>query len=199
MRLPPPALFLTWKKKEKRWQIEPDAAPIAPSTFCDVEKKRKNEGKSSLVRLPLPPALLLTATHQKNGTKNFECPPPLHQLHSWPGDVAADAAVDADADARVVTCLPRYPRPPVCPAIRDLFARLLLAPRPETSFARYPRRPCPATRDLLRPLPELVKNCCCCCCPVRFRPMRCGTSLSQRIDKTVHMEPSSTETFKVLI
>ena len=119
-------MLLTWKKK--RGQIGPDAAP-APSTSADVKKKtranrawrgsrpqrstrkkkKKNEGKSGLARLPLPPALLLTATHKKKRHEKLRMFSPLHQLHSWPGaDVAADA-VDADADARVVTCLPRYP------------------------------------------------------------------------------------------
>ena len=79
----PPALLLTWKKREKNeGKIEPGAAPNAPSTPPDVEKKmKKNESESGLGRLPLPPALLLTATHQKKAIKKNERPPPFHQLH----------------------------------------------------------------------------------------------------------------------
>ena len=44
----------------------------------------------------------------------------------------------------------------------------------------------------------VLEGCCCWCCCPRAGAL-CGTSLSQWIDSTVHMDPSSTSTFKVLI
>ena len=110
------------------------------------KKRKKGEGKPGLGRLPPPPALLLTgdgSAPKKTARKKLRTSSTT--LTGAPGAVdaaAVDAAGDADAEARPETSLALYPRRP-CPATRDL----LLAPLPEKTC-------CPAAREDLVPLPK---------------------------------------------